>query len=494
MTKAKKLLLTTFCLLMLTSIVLAGCGSKNKDQVESADKGTAEQPVELLWYTIGAPQKDLNKVMEKVSEYTKEKIGVTIKMKMFDFGDYNQKMGVIAATGEPYDIAFTSSWAFDYVTNAKKGLFYPMDDLIEKYGQDMKKAIHPSFLAGAKIDGQTFAIPVNKELPAQKVFRFNKQFVDKYKLDINSVKTLQDLEPLLAKVKAGEKGLYPLSGDKNFKFGLYYDLINENLPLGVSLNDNGDLKIVNILEQPETMRDFTTMHEYYQKGYLKQDVASAANGDEMKTGKWFVDMPDTQPFADNLWSQSLGYPVVSVPYTDAYVYNWSVLGSMHAISASSKYPEKAMEFLNLLNTDKYLRNLVNNGIEGEHYKRIDDQTVEYLPAKTERYDMPTFTLGNFFILDKMPTDPKDKWEKFAEFNNSAKNAPLLGFSFNPDSVKTEIAALQNVKEEFYPSLFTGSVDPKVYVPKAIEKFKAAGLDKVQAEMQAQLDAWKANKK
>ncbi|MEW9103998.1 DUF3502 domain-containing protein, partial [Paenibacillus sp.] len=90
--------------------------------------------------------------------------------------------------------------------------------------------------------------------------------------------------------------------------------------------------------------------------------------------------------------------------------------------------------------------------------------------------------------------PKDKWEQFAKFNDAAKNAPLLGFHFNADNVKSEVTALTNVKEEFYASLFTGSVDPKVYVPKAIEKFKQAGLDKVMAEMQKQLDEWKASKK
>ncbi|MBG9792135.1 ABC transporter substrate-binding protein [Paenibacillus dendritiformis] len=493
MAKAKKLLLMTFCLVLVASLALAGCGSK-KEEAGGAEAGTSEQPVELIWYSIGAPQKDLDKVMEKVSEYTKEKIGVTVKMKLFDWGDYNQKMGVIAASGEPFDIAFTSSWAFEYVANAKKGAFYPLDDLMDQYGQDIKKLVHPSFLEGAKIDGKTYAIPVNKELPAQKVFRFNKGLVDKYNLDINSVKTLEDLEPLLAKVKEGEPGLYPLSADKQFKFAVPYDLVNENLPLGVALTDTNDLKIVNILEQPDMMKGFETMHEYYKKGYLKKDAATASGGDEMKTGKWLVDMPDTQPFADNLWSQSLGYPVVSVPYTEPYVYNWSVMGSMHAISANSPHPEKAMQFLNLLNSDRYLRNLVNNGIEGVHYKRIDDETVEYLPAKTESYDMPTFTLGNFFILDRLPADPADKWDQFAKFNDSAKNAPLLGFHFNADSVKTEMTALTNVKDEFYASLFTGSVDPKVYVPKAIEKFKAAGLDKVQAEMQKQLDEWKASRK
>ncbi|MNT95125.1 hypothetical protein D3C72_2369470 [compost metagenome] len=54
-----------------------------------------------------------------------------------------------------------------------------------------------------------------------------------------------------------------------------------------------------------------------------------------------------------------------------------------------------------------------------------------------------------------------------------------------------MAAVQNVKEQFWSSLMTGTVDPADYLPKAIEKFKEAGLDKVIAEAQAQLDAWRA---
>lgn len=79
------------------------------------------------------------------------------------------------------------------------------------------------------------------------------------------MKTLEDLEPLLAKVKEGESGLYPLSADKQFKFAVPYDLVNENLPLGVALTDTNDLKIVNILEQPDMMKGFETMHDYYKK-------------------------------------------------------------------------------------------------------------------------------------------------------------------------------------------------------------------------------------
>ena len=46
--------------------------------------------------------------------------------------------------------------------------------------------------------------------------------------------------------------------------------------------------------------------------------------------------------------------------------NISARGALTAVNAQTKHPEKAVEFLNLVNTDEYLRNLLNYGIEGEH--------------------------------------------------------------------------------------------------------------------------------
>ena len=48
-------------------------------------------------------------------------------------------------------------------------------------------------------------------------------------------------------------------------------------------------------------------------------------------------------------------------------------------------------------------------------------------------------------------------------------------------------------DEFGKSLFTGSVDPEEYLPKLQEKLEATGIDKVIAEMQKQIDEWKASK-
>ncbi|MGO4693953.1 ABC transporter substrate-binding protein [Paenibacillus sp. 2TAB26] len=488
MIRNKKRFMPALALMLVMSIVLSACGgSKNEGE------GTAEKPVELLWYTIGTPQKDVDKVMQEVSKYTAEKIGVTVKMSMIDWGDYSQKLQVMTASGEAVDIMFTSSWAFDYVQNARKGAFMQIDDLLKSHGKGIVDTLDPAFLEGSKIDGHNYGIPANKELPAQEVWRFNKQYVDKYKIDISKVNTLESLEPLLKTIKENEQGVYPFAVDKNQMPYVPYDYVIEKLPMAVSL-DTKDYKLVNVLDTPEMKQALTTMHKYYKAGYIPTEAATMDSmTDVQTTGKWFSDRATTQPFADNLWSASYGYPVVSTPASKALIYNWSVMGSMQAISANSKYPEKAMEFLNLLNTDPVLRNMIDSGIENVHYKKTGDNVMENLD-ESKNYDMPTFSLGNVMLTYLNTTDPTNKWEEFKKFNDAGTPAPLLGFNFDPSKVTTEIASVQNVREEFWAPLMTGTVDPETYIKRANEKFKAAGLDKIMAEAQRQLDEWKAANK
>lgn len=492
MSKSKRSFSFVLATLMAMVLVLSACGgSKNTDSSNSgAAAGNSEETVNLIWYTIGTPQKDVDRVMEEVSKYTKEKINATITMKMIDWGDYAQKMQVNVASGEPMDIIFTSAGGFDYVQNARKGAFLQLDELLEQYGQDLKNTIDPAFLEGSKVDGHNYGIPANKELPQQEVWRFNKTFLDKYNLDISNVRSLESIEPLLKTIKENEPGVTPFAMNKEYVPYVPYDYIIQNLPMAVKL-DTTDYKIVNILETPEMQEALNLMHKYYKAGYVAPEAATTGStSDLMTSGQWFMDRAQTQPLADNLWSASYGYPVVSTPASDAIITNTSVQGSIMAISANSEHPEKAMEFLNLLNTDPVLRNMVDSGIEGVHYKKIDDTHYENL-EESKNYDMPSYSLGNNMLLYLNANDPDDKWEQFKKFNAEGVNSPILSFNFDSTKVATEMAAVQNVKEQFWSSLMTGTVDPAEYLPKAIEKFKEAGLDKVIAEAQAQLDAWRA---
>ncbi|WP_251028420.1 DUF3502 domain-containing protein [Bacillus sp. ISL-18] len=84
------------------------------------------------------------------------------------------------------------------------------------------------------------------------------------------------------------------------------------------------------------------------------------------------------------------------------------------------------------------------------------------------------------------------WDELVKFNDSAVISPAFGFRFNPDPVKTEIAASTNVINQYKVPLESGTLDPNKALPEFNKKLKAAGIDKIIAEKQKKFDEWKKN--
>ncbi|MEW9502206.1 ABC transporter substrate-binding protein [Jeotgalibacillus marinus] len=474
-------LILLLVLMLSLSAILMGCSSNAADNEDS-------DPYEIKWYMIGTPQKDLDQVMEEVNEYTKEKINATIDLTMLDWGDYDQRMQVIVASGEPFDISFTSSWANNYVLNARKGAFVELDDMLDEYGKDLKDAIDPAFLEGAKVGGHLYAVPTNKEVGQQSVLVFNERLADKYNMDLSVVNSLEDVEPFLKTIKENEPNFNPIA--TFFPPDMPFDyIIDDKHPFAIPLDSN-DHKIINPYETQEMLDKLKTMHDYYEKGYIRADAATSTDPNPLEVENWFMRKEFYQPYAELQWSRSAGYDVVVRPESDPVTLNGSVTGSMQAISITSKNPEKSLEFLNLLNTDPKLRTLLDMGIKDVHYEEMEDGKIKDLPARIESFNMPSFAIGNQFILPLYEDEPEDKWDAFKEFNEKSTPAPTLGFHFDPSPVRTELAAISNVTNEFAKPLLTGSVDPEEYLPKANQKFEEAGLEKVLNEMQKQYDEWR----
>ncbi|MGL4742526.1 MAG: ABC transporter substrate-binding protein [Sarcina sp.] len=463
--------------------VLAGCGGGS--EATSKDGITT-----LKWYTIGQQPKDLSMVMAEANKYLGEKIGVNIEMNFIDYGDYTQKMGVMVNTGENYDLAFTCSWAGDYLGNARKGAFLDLTPYLDNQGKDMKAAIDQRFWDGAKVDGQIFAVPNQKEISTAPMWVFTKEYVEKYNIPYQDIKTLEDLEPWLKLIKEKEPDVVPLYITKGFSAPQYFDQLVD--PIGVEHGDNG-LTVKNMFETQKMKDTLNTLTKYYKAGYINPDAATAQDN---KAVKRFITKGDGQPYAEVLWSKDLKYDVVANPIMDSYITNASTTGSMIAVNANSKKKEKAVEFLNLLNTDPYIRNLINYGIEGTHYDKVEGSENQIkLTDKAKDYSVGYYTVGNLFITDVLHNEPASKWDEFKDFNDAAKDSPALGFKFNPSKVTNQIAAVNNVLEEFKSTLYSGSVDNTEYVEKLNAKLKEQGLDQIIAEMQSQLDEWaKANGK
>ena len=304
----------------MTAGMLSGCGKKT----ETNEKG--EEVVELVWYQVGDAQKDAPDVIEKVNEYTEEKIGVKIKVNNVAWGDYNQKMQVVINTGDDWDMCFTCSWANDYLQNAQKGAFLELDDLLKEEGKEIYDTIDERFWEAAKVGGKTYGVPSEKEIGSCPMWVFTKEYVDKYNIPYEEIETLEDLEPWLKVIKENEPDVVPFYLTKDYSAPTYMDKIQD--PVGIEYGDD-TLTVKNVFETDRMKSTRKTMRKYYEAGYINKDAATATDD---KSIKRFVTKGDGQPYAELTWGKVLGYEVVASPIMDTQVTNASARGALTAIN------------------------------------------------------------------------------------------------------------------------------------------------------------------
>lgn len=411
--------------------------------------------IELVWYTIGIEPADMDKVESEINTYLTKKINATIDIRFIDYADFTKVMGSKTKEGEDFDLVFTSSWANEYFPNVREGNFINLNNLIKEYGNDVYKAIDKKFWEGAEVDGAIYAIPNQKEIVNMPMWVFSKEYVDKYNIPYKNIRTLEDLEPWLKLIKENEEEVIPFYIDDSYSVPMIWDQLCP--ALGINLESH-NFDVVNIFKTEEMFNSLKTMRRYKELGYTNTKIE---NTGDFSTKK-FVTKADGQPYAEKIWSIKSGGEVVATPILESYITNGSVNGSMIAISKNSKNPEKAMEFLNLLNTDRYLRNLINYGIEGVHYEKISNNKIRLL-EESKNYMVDYYTLGNLFITYVLEDEPENKWERFKEINNISNVSQTLGFKFDSSKVSVEFDSLYAVLEEFIRSLYTGLVDTDEYV-------------------------------
>lgn len=468
-------------------------------------------PYEVSIVYFGKPEKDVALVQEKLNEYFKPKFNATVALHPIASSDYKKQTELMMNTGEKMDLVFTASW-LDFYSNVSKGAFLELDGLLDKYGQEIKKQIHPLYLEAPRYKGKLYAIPTEKEITQGKAFTYRKDIVDKYNIPIESINKMADFEPYFEMMKQKEPDMinyYVAGGDGGFVGGFVMYETNSNYrPIGPTPGKHPmffvdfkslDLKVKTLLE-PDIVdlnkKEFELYHRYYEKGYINADAATTVSNitDLRKQGKIWMHPTVWKPGAEIEIKLSDGYDWVSHVVEEPIVTTDLAAGSMFSISRTSKDPERAMMVLNALHTDPYVINLFVNGIEGKHYKKVGPNRIE--PIQDSGYGEAAlfWVIGNQFLNYLKPGQPDDLYEGWKKFNNEAKRFPLLGFVFDDSNVKNEIAQLTSVIAE-YKLVGTGAM---ANVSKLIDernaKLKAAGIEKVQAELQKQIDEWWAQNK
>lgn len=477
--------------------------------VSVATAATSLPEYQLSFYYPGSPTKDEKAVEAKINEYLKGKINATIDLQPIDWGQWDTKMNLLKASREPMDIIFTAQWN-GHANDVAKNVFLALDDpkgpagnLLAQYGKDITKSLDPAFLAGAKVNGRNYGVPTNKELAAQGGVIYRKDIADKLGLTskLNAVKTVADLEPILATVKSKMPGMTPLFLRDGDNFNSHYftqqDFLGDVTIEGLIRKDGTSTKVITRFDDKPYMDQLKLTRSFFKKGYINKDAATTqlSGQDALKKGNVFMIVASLKPGkdAETAIAAGLAGKLKQIGMTARTVSTGDTAGSMLGISSTSKDPARAMMFINLLHSDKYLNNLLNFGIEGDHYVKVSKEIIKAGPNSANYNPGATWMFGNQFLNYVWDTEAPDKWAQFRAFNKGAKLSPALGFTFDAQPVKSQVASLVTVRSKYIAGLETGAIDPS-----KADEFKkkevANGLDKVLKEKQKQLNAFLAKKK
>lgn len=476
MRKVKKII----SMLLAAGLVLgaAGCGEKEKET--SADK-----PVQLTWYLPGDQQEGMERINEAMNKILREKIGAEVKIQFIDQGAYQERMTMMMSSGDEFDLCHTG-YVLPYIDTVNKGGILPLNDIIEKVAPDMWKVLPDYAKATVEHNGEVYGVP-NVQIMARIIgVNIRKDLAEKYNLDVSKIKTIYDLEPYWETIKQNEKSYYPTRMGMSLS-DLHLDKISPIYSMAFLDNETG--KMFNYYESDWYKKGIADMHRWYQAGYIRSDIATV--GDEsadMNAGKYATEIGVYKPGGAEELSKNRGIEYISIPLTEPVLEAGMSRSTIASVGANSKNPEKAVELIYLMNTDKELYNLMCFGEKDVDYTLLEDGIHVKPIEKSGYYQNCSWKFGNIKNAYLLEGAPSDMWEQTNAINESAYKSKGFGFSFDTANVRTQISQIATVLSQ-YKGLTQGTDDPETVYPVFLEKLKTGGMDDIYQEVEKQFNEW-----
>ncbi|MGN8631534.1 ABC transporter substrate-binding protein [Blautia sp. HCP3S3_G3] len=513
---AKKLL----SMLCAASLAAAPCMTVLAEE-ETAETTAAEdlEYVELEWYLELSPVRpDFDMVMEKVNEYLKEKLNMNVNVHLLTNAEYKDKVPNMLRAGEDCGIVRVSGGALPYAVNARQGAFYPMNELLEKYGTGSKGLFSEDVWNSLEVDGNIYCVPNLKDNCYIMGYIYNEDLANELGIDMENIgaKNGRDLEETLLKAmeirneKHPEWEGEPLVSDMASVVFPYFFQVEQMDSLRYAVCNIPDVDAIGGYD-PDTVYNLYATDEFREFCLSQQRLSEAGVYAYDYTEIASTVMSESSTLVNLAWGYtwidehlfSNEFSSKLVPFENIWTDSGNFTSSALAISANCANPERAMMLIELVNTDPYLATLFRFGIEGEHYTIGEDGKMNLEGTRNEDPSNPGWLYwygdnwGNLTITNAPESYGGPDgivFKKMLEYNNSAKLSAHMGFTFDPSSVENEITACANVLDE-YNDLILGHYESADEVNAAFdemnEKLTASGVDKIIAEAQSQIDAWNA---
>ena len=473
---------------MLLSAMLITAAAGCKKTEETVDN----KPVLKVYMpNMAGTITDLDEVIAKANELVADKIGAKMEFIYIDVGAYTEKMNMKLASNEEFDICFTSGWLNPYEKAVKNGSYYPMKKLIDENCPELWDTMEDYWWEAATYDDDIYGVPNQQIVSTIPAMTMNKKWAEKYNLDVDSIKTIDDIEPFLQQIHDNEPDVYPVR-----PAGLGYKTKYESIISCIRLDgsNENEYKAVFEWDDPNYMRSIEKMRDWFKKGYIRQDIASVIDdNNDFKGNKYVITATGWKPGFEASQAAQLGGEHIAILLDDHVTVNkGSCLATMWAISANTKYPAESIKLINEFETNKELYNLLCYGIEGKHYEWIDSEHVRQ--NKDSGYFMnQAWAFGNQFNAYIREGEDTNVWVETKKINAEAVPARLMEFEFDNSNVQMEISQCETVQSEF-KNIFNGSADYTTQFPEYKERMMKAGAQNILNEVQRQLDQFAKTQK
>ena len=470
----KKLLVLAIVAIMVIS--MAACGGPGN---------TSGEIPTLIWYVPGEPQDDMATVLAEANKIVEAEIGAKIDLQFIPQASYTERIQMLMASQQEFDMMLTG-YVNNFASAYQKGGLMNITEYV-KSDKELYDMLPEYAWQAASFDNEIYAVPNEQIWATSWAFAIRKDLADKYGYDTNKFKSMEDANEFWALVQENDPDIIPFymsTDEAPYLINKY-----EKIAGGVSWDvDNGEFVVY-------STSDVERQHGIYKKdlydrGILRKDIATATNqAADYKAGRYATSMFSYKPGVEVAKKIESGYDWVMIPVSEAYTTRSSINATMTAVSSTSKNPEKAVEFIKLINTNVDLYRLICHGIEGKHYEKISDNMIRYIP-NTGYAVQADWKFGNQFNAYPVEGQTEDVWEQTEKINAEATISPLIGFSFIPDKIQTELAQISTITARY--NIRSGLVD--VANDKVWEQYKAdlrkAGVDKVYDEVIRQYNEFK----
>ncbi len=513
--------------------------SDGTDNAAAETDSTTQQndPYEITFLYPGDAATDMDVVLDEFYAKTKDILNVTLSFSYAGWDDIGQKVALKISAGEKLDSAFLAQWTAPTIQEAALD-----DELInlDKYFNNdeypgLKAAFSEDYLSTNKFlgsDGEyhVYGIPFSNSYDGGDYLYYRKDLAEKYGITIESV---EDMETYYDAILANEAGMTPLAflGSQDQLISSFYcnnvttkhNYTSDNiLTCGVIIKDDGtayvsrsylpalDPEFVKYMDpndksvaDPYWAYEFAT--RFYQKGYISSDVLNTTDAQAdflagraasvIKGADVFTSM--VTEFDESLPDAELGYIELNTfvsndekNQTSTTYQAWNFA----TIPVTCEDPDRVMQFYDWLFQSEANHDLFELGVEGKHWTAVGEEQYE---VTTNPDTGNTYNFGGYLMTwnptmlkmsASIPEDVSSYVKKFSDASYFFKNI-TSGFSFNSDTVKTEVAVITDIIS-IKSALGNGMIeDYQSEIADIDQKLADAGWEKYAEEYEAQFNEY-----